>query len=79
MATVYELAASMPKEQRRQMVGAGLLAPSIERYIYIYELWLSLLRDGYAKMDAYTAISMRCYTSEENVRKIIRKMSKEVK
>lgn len=79
MATVYELAVSMPKEQRRQMVGAGLLSPSIERYIYIYEMWLGLLRDGYPKMDAYTAISMRCYTSEENVRKIIRKMSKPTK
>lgn len=77
--TVYELASSMPKEQRRQMVEAGLLFASIERYIYIYEMWLALLAGGMPKMDAYTEISMRCYTSEENVRKIIRKMSKEAK
>lgn len=79
MITVYELAKSMPKEQRRQMAEAGILSPSIERYIYIYEMWLALLAGGMAKMDAYTEISMRCYTSEENVRKIIRKMSKETK
>lgn len=77
--TVYELAVSMPKEQRRKMAEAGLLSSSIERYIYIYELWLSLRNDGYARMDSYTVVSMRCYTSEENVRKIIRKMQKEVK
>lgn len=74
--TVYELAISMPKEQRRQMTSAGLLFASIERYIYIYELWLSLLCGGMSRMDAYTEISMRCFTSEENVRKIIRKMSR---
>lgn len=77
--TVYELASSMPKEQRRQMVEAGILSHSIERYIYIYEMWLSLLAQGMPKMDAYTTISMRCYTSEENVRKIIRKMGKEAR
>lgn len=77
--TVYDLASAMPKEQRRQMVDAGLLSPSIERYIYIYEMWLNLLADGHAKMDAYAVISMRCYTSEENVRKIIRKMAKEAR
>lgn len=75
--TVYELAISMPKEQRRQMTDAGLLFASIERYIYIYEMFMSCINVGYSKMDAYTAVSIKCFTSEENVRKIIRKMSKD--
>ena len=61
------------------MARAGLLSPDTERNIYIYELWLSLIAQGVRKMDAYTNISERCYTSEDNVRKIIKKMCAEAK
>lgn len=60
------------------MAEAGIYSKSIERYIYIYEMFCSLIDEGKAKMEAYTEVSMRCYTSEENVRKIIRMMSREV-
>lgn len=74
MATLYETAIAIPKEKRKEMAQVGLISPSIERYIVIYELWLELRRGGMRKMDAYTTISERCYTSEDNVRKIIKKM-----
>lgn len=79
MATAYDIIISIPKEKRKEMARAGLLSPDTERNIYIYELWLSLIAQGVRKMDAYTNISERCYTSEDNVRKIIKKMSAEVK
>lgn len=74
MATLYEIAISFPKEKRKEMAEAGFISPNIERYIYIYEMWLTLLSQGMRRMDAYTTISERCYTSEDNVRKIIQKM-----
>lgn len=74
MATLYEVVTAIPKEKRKEMVRVGLIKPDIERNIYIYELWLSLLSQGVRRMDAYTTISERCYTSEDNVRKIIQKM-----
>ena len=74
MATLYEVVTEIPKEKRKEMARVGLISPSIERNIYIYELWLSLLSQGVRRMDAYTTISERCYTSEDNVRKIIQKM-----
>lgn len=79
MATLYETAIAIPKEKRKEMAQVGLISPSIERYIVIYELWLELRRNGMRKMDAYTTVSERCYTSEENVRKIIKKMGADVR
>lgn len=79
MATLYEMAISIPKEKRREMAQVGLISPNIERYIVIYELWLSLRQQGVRRMDAYTSISERCYTSEDNVRKIIQKMGAEAR
>lgn len=76
--TAYELATSVPKERRLQMAEAGIYSKSIERYIYIYEMYVRLIDEGKPKMEAYMEISMRCYTSDENVRKIIKMMSREV-
>lgn len=76
--TTYELAVSLYPEQRAKMAEAGILSASIERYIYIYELYISLQKSGIAKMEIYSHISQKCFTCEENVRKIIQKMQKEV-
>ncbi len=75
--TTYELAISLDPEQRAQMAKAGILSASIERYIYIYELYLSLQASGKSKMETYACISEKCFTCEENVRKIIAKMQKQ--
>lgn len=77
--TAYELAISIPKERRQQMAAAGIYSKSVERYIYIYEMFLRLIDEGKPKMEAYMVTSMRCYTSEDNVRKIIRMMSRDIK
>ena len=75
---LYELAISVPKELREKMIHAGIFSKSIGRYIYIYEMFTQLTGKGMPKMDAYMQVSAKCFTCEENVRKIIQKMSTEV-
>ena len=48
------------------------------RYVFIYEKFVRLLKEGFGTMEAYAEISQTCFTSEENVRKIIRKMQSEI-
>lgn len=77
--TVYELAKSLPDETRRLAAKAGILSPSIERYMYIYEQFHEAIGEGLSKMEAYAVLSQKCFTSEENLRKIIRKMSSDIR
>ncbi|MBQ2796370.1 MAG: hypothetical protein IJF01_01385 [Tidjanibacter sp.] len=74
----YDLAISVPEDLREKMIQAGIFSKSIGRYIYIYEMYTQLTGNGMPKMDAYVAVSAKCFTCEENVRKIIKKMSAEV-
>lgn len=76
--TVYELAISLPPEARKMLAKAGILAPNIERNIYVYELFKGCIDAGVPKMEAYLEVGRKCYISEDNLRKIIRKMSEEV-
>lgn len=75
--TTYELAISIPKERRDRMVASGLLPRSVERDIYIRELFNRIVEGGTPKMDAYTQVSIKCHTCEENVRRIVRRMNRE--
>lgn len=75
--TTYELAISIPKEQRDRMIASGLFVRSIERDLRVYELFRRIVGDGTPKMDAYTRVSIECCTCEENVRRIVRRMNRE--
>ena len=77
--TVYELAKTLGKEQMESLEKNGILAPNICRYVYIYEMWKGLVSSGMSKTDAYDETGRRCYTCDENIRKIIYKMQKEIK
>jgi hypothetical protein len=76
--TVYELATSIPPEQRRMMTDAGILNASTERYIAIFEKFAEFRASGLSKMESYAEVSHSCFTCEENVRKIIKRMEKKV-
>jgi hypothetical protein len=76
--TVYELAMTIPDDQRESLVNAGIIPQSVARYLYIYKYYLSCLDAGKSKMEAYEATSQKCFTCVENVRKIILRMGKEV-
>lgn len=76
--TVYDLAKSLPVEVRRKLAEAGILAPNIERNIYVYELFQGFIKAGKPRMEAYIEVGQKCFISEENLRKIIRKMSEDV-
>lgn len=77
--TTYELALSIDTPTRQRMVAAGILPYSLERHIYIYEQFTRCLASGMSKMDAYIFVGEKTFTSDENVRKIVAKMQKEVK
>lgn len=74
--TIYELAVSIPHEKRKTMAVAGILSGAIERHIYIYEMFTRAVERGAPRMDAYAEVSARCFTSEENVRKIVQRMNR---
>lgn len=76
--TTYELAKTLTPVQREEMSQAGILVPNLSRYMYIYEMWKALIAEGKTKTEAYFEIGQRCYTCEENVRKIVYRMQKEV-
>lgn len=76
--TTYELVTSLSGEMRERMITARLLSSSVERDIYLYELYLGALRGGMGKMEAYCYVSQKCFVSEPNLRKIIRKMTREI-
>lgn len=76
--TTYELAKTLTQAQREAMSQAGILSPNLTRYMFIYEMWMSLIEEGKTKTEAYYEIGQRCFTCEENVRKIVYRMQKEV-
>lgn len=76
--TTYELITSLSDDMRKRMIKGRLLPSSIERDLYLYELYNGALRDGMGKMEAYCFVSQKCFVSEPNLRKIIRKMSMEI-
>lgn len=57
---------------------AGILSANIERNIYVYELFRRSIEAGRSKMEAYIEVGHKCFISEDNLRKIIRKMSEEI-
>lgn len=74
--TTYELAKSIPADMRKKLSDSGLMPQSVERHLYIYECYAGLIASGLSKMDAYERVSCKCFTSVENVRKIIQKMDR---
>ncbi len=76
--TVYELAVSVPEGKRAELTAAGLMPATVERYVYVYRAVRERLAAGDSKMDAYETVSQKCYTSVENVRKIVRKMEEQI-
>ena len=76
--TVYELALTIPRLARDRLAAAGVLSGSLSRHLYIYEMYQGIVCRGVGRMDAYAEVSARCFTSEDNVRKIVYRLSREV-
>lgn len=76
--TIYDLAASLPPEQFDSLDRAGILSKTLRRDMQVYERFLEELARGLSRMDAYAEVSRRCYVSEENARKIVRRMGEEI-
>lgn len=75
--TVYELVKTLNEDSRSRLMSAGIISRSVEKHIAICELFINLTREGMPRMQAYSEISERCFTSEDNVRKIVQKFCRE--
>lgn len=71
--TVYELARKIAGPDLDRLMQAGLVNRTTGRQLQIYEMFSEQVRRGVSRMQAYTNIAEEYFTSEENVRKIIRK------
>jgi len=73
--TIYELASSFPPDQLDHLDRAGLLSKTLRRDMQLYERFAEALGRGLSRMEAYAEVSRRCFVSEENARKIVKRMS----
>ena len=74
----YELIKSVPAEKLSKLIDSGVISPKYIRYMQVHSAVETLLRKGVKKMDAYIQVGAKCYTDEDNVRKIYRYMCEEV-
>ncbi len=76
--TIYQLAASLPPEQFDRLDRAGILSKTLRRDMQVFERFAEAVDRGLSRMDAYAEVSRTLYVSEENARKIIRRMSEDL-
>lgn len=77
--TTYELAKTMKDTDLARLERAGIVSRNIRRYVYIYEQVQIEIKNGHSKRDAYMLVGERVFTCDENVKKIVQKMEKEVR
>lgn len=75
--TIYELMKSIEPSKLSALVGAGIIPPEWKRAVSVYEHYLKLC-STHGKMDSYDLTGERFFMSDENVRRIVRKMKREV-
>lgn len=76
--TTYELAKSMKETDLARFERAGIVSRNIRRYVYIYEQVQKEIKAGHSKREAYSIVGERCFTCDENVKKIVQKMERNV-
>lgn len=75
---VIDILRAMDPQRRRALASLGIFPASIERDIQICDLMDGYAEKGLRKLDAYAEIGRRCFTCDENVRKILRRMNAEI-
>ena len=75
--TIYELLQTIDTEQLNRLVKAGIITPEWRRSLRIYRYFLEQCKHT-GKMDAYDLTGEKFCMSDENVRKIIRRLKGEV-
>lgn len=75
--TAYELFRTIDPARVNELVRAGIVSEEWRRAAKIYEYWQECCK-GTGRMDAYDLTGQKFFMSDENVRKIIRRLQKEV-
>lgn len=75
--TVYELIRSIPEEKLKLMVSAKIITPEWKRAVSVYEFYMQQVKKT-GRMDAYDLTGQHYFMSDENVRKIVCRMRREV-
>lgn len=75
--TTYELLKTITPERMHLMVIAGIITPEWRRATQIYD-YFEQQRQHTGVMDAYDLTGERFFMSDENVRKIIRKLKRQL-
>lgn len=71
--TTYELIKSIEPGKLNTLVRAGVISPEWRRSIQVYDYFNEMCKTT-GRMDAYDLTGQKYYMSDENVRKIVRKL-----
>lgn len=71
--TTYDLLKTIDRTQLNKLVRAGIIAQEWRRAVLIYEYYQEQCKCT-GKMDAYDLTGQKFYMSDENVRKIVRRL-----
>lgn len=72
--TIYDLIKSIPQDMLSRLVQAKVITPEWRRSVQVYDYFQEVCKKT-GRMDAYDLTGERFYMSDENVRRIIRKLS----
>lgn len=75
--TTYELIKTIDTGKLNTLVRAGIVSPEWRRSVQVYDYFNEMCKTM-GRMDAYDLTGQRFYMSDENVRKIIRKLQTQV-
>lgn len=74
----YELIRTVSAEKLAKLIESGIISRKYIHYMQVHSAVETLLKQGVKKMDAYIKVGARCYTDEDNVRKIYRYMCEDI-
>lgn len=72
--TIYDLIKSIPQDMLSRLVQAKVIAPEWRRSVQVYDYFQEMCKET-GRMDAYDRTGEKFYMSDENVRRIIRRLS----
>lgn len=71
--TTYELIKTIEPNKLNTLVRAGIVSPEWRRSVLVYDYFIEMCKTT-GRMDAYDLTGQKFYMSDENVRKIVRKL-----
>lgn len=71
--TTYELIKAIEPSKLNALVRAGIISPEWRRSVLVYDYFIEMCKTT-GRMDAYDLTGQKFYMSDENVRKIVRKL-----